>query len=191
MCEANEMNDRMTDKPDWELLKLTSSDPEAFGEFYRRHVAATTRYFMSAAKHPQDAADLTAETFAAALVSASRYKETGAPAASWLMGIASHQLKRYLRRRRVETRARERLGIPQLSLDDYSYERIEEQIDSQTHVLYDAIRHMSPRARDAVLLRVGLDLGYEDVAERLGCSVGAARVRVTRGLSQMSRRIGA
>ena len=49
-----------------------------------------------------------------------------------------------------------------------------------------ALDSLSPGVRDAVLMRVGLDLPYEEVALSLGCSVGAARVRVTRGLHSLA-----
>lgn len=38
----------------------------------------------------------------------------------------------------------------------------------------------------AVRMRVGLDMAYSDVAGRLGCSEGAARVRVSRGLTTLA-----
>jgi DNA-directed RNA polymerase specialized sigma24 family protein len=36
------------------------------------------------------------------------------------------------------------------------------------------------------VLRVGHDLPYAEVARRLGCSEGAARVRVTRALTRLA-----
>jgi len=46
---------------------------------------------------------------------------------------------------------------------------------------------MSPRVAAAVALRIAEDLPYHEVARRLGCSEGAARVRVTRGLDQLAQ----
>ena len=41
----------------------------------------------------------------------------------------------------------------------------------------DALAQLPASLADAVVLRIGEDLAYPDVAARLGCSEGAARVR--------------
>ena len=71
------------------------------------------------------AADLTAETFAAALLSREGYREELGEPRAWLFGIARHVLARSNERRRVEARARRRLQMPPLVLDDEAIERIE------------------------------------------------------------------
>jgi RNA polymerase sigma factor (sigma-70 family) len=45
---------------------------------------------------------------------------------------------------------------------------------------------MTERERDAVRLRVVDELGYAEIAARLGCTEGAARTRVHRGLARLS-----
>ena len=67
---------------------LCSDDPEAFGVFYDRHVKALLGYFARRTRDPEVAADLTAETFASALVARRRFKPDGPPAAAWLFAIA-------------------------------------------------------------------------------------------------------
>jgi RNA polymerase sigma factor (sigma-70 family) len=92
----------------------------------------------------------------------------------------------------VASRARHRLGLQRVTLDDESLDRIEELADLEAirETLKDALRLLSPKVADAVLLRIGAELPYEEVARRLGCSVGAARVRVARGLRQLSDQLG-
>jgi DNA-directed RNA polymerase specialized sigma24 family protein len=109
------------DPSDAELLRASGDDPEAFGRFYDRHAGVVLAFFMRRTGWPQLAADLTAETFAAAFISRRRYRDTGAPALAWLLGIARHQLGTALRRERVEERARKRLGLERVELDDESY----------------------------------------------------------------------
>jgi len=45
---------------------------------------------------------------------------------------------------------------------------------------------LTPNTRDAVRLRVVDELSYTDLADRLGISEGAARVRVSRGLAALA-----
>ena len=71
------------------------------------------------------AADLAAETFAAALLGARRFKPERGEAVGWLYGIARHRLMRSIEQGRVEDRARRRLTLPRLELDDDLIERIE------------------------------------------------------------------
>ena len=90
---------------------LCSDDPEAFGVFYDRHVKALLGYFARRTHDPEVAADLTAETFASALVARRRFKPDGPPAAAWLFAIAARRLVDYQRRGRVEQRMRRSLEM--------------------------------------------------------------------------------
>jgi RNA polymerase sigma factor (sigma-70 family) len=73
-------------------------------------------------------------------------------------------------------------------MDDESIQRVEELVDFAPLRLAvrEALGSLTPKLADAVVLRVGLGLPYGEVARRLGCSQGAARVRVARGLDQLS-----
>jgi DNA-directed RNA polymerase specialized sigma24 family protein len=112
-----------------ELLRAAKGDPELFGVFYDRHVRTILGFFFRRTASPETAADITAETFAEAFRSRRRYRDTGTPARAWLLAIARRQLARSLRRGRVENRARRRLGVEPVAMDELSYERIEEIAD--------------------------------------------------------------
>src|SRR4051812_8920625 len=114
------------DPTDAELLAASARDPEAFGRFYDRYALVLLGWFARRTADPQTAADLTAETFAEAFDSRRRYRDTGAPAFAWLLGIARHELGDALRRGRIDDRARRRLGLERVELDDASLRRIEE-----------------------------------------------------------------
>src|SRR3954452_12294978 len=105
-------------RSDAELLRRSGRDPEAFGVFYDRHAATVLAYFQRRTACAESAADLTAETLAAALRSRRRYRERGVRAIAWLLGIARHLLADSIRSERIEDRARRRLGIQRVELDD-------------------------------------------------------------------------
>src|SRR6266699_3031375 len=99
-----------TEPSDAELLQRSRSEPDAFAEVCRRHVAGLDRWFRRRVESPAVAADLTAETIAQAWVSMRRFRdEAGGSAAPWLYGIAQNLLRQYRRRERVATAARRRL----------------------------------------------------------------------------------
>src|SRR3712207_798460 len=86
---------------------------------YSRHGRAICGCFHRRTGNAELAAGLTAETFAAALLAAPRFRvREGTPAIAWLFGIARNVLLRSLERARVEDRARRRLGMPPLELSD-------------------------------------------------------------------------
>ena len=180
-------------RSDAELLAAARDDPEAFGIFYDRHVRALLAYFYRRTACAETAADLAAETFAAAFAARRRYGERGAPARAWLFKIGRRQLGRALRRGRVDQRARRRLGLERVPLDEESIERIEALADLEPvrAAVREAMGSLSPNLAAAVALRVGDDLPYVEVARRLGCSEGAARTRVARGLSKLADRLEA
>jgi RNA polymerase sigma-70 factor (ECF subfamily) len=173
---------------DADLLRRSARDPEAFGVFYDRYAERLLTYFARRTWDAQEAADLTAETFAAAFAARGRYRDTGAPAFAWLLGIARHQLHRALRRQRIDDRARRRLHIERVALDDASLARIEELADLRAirATLAAALDQLPPAMARAVELRVTHELPFAEVARRLGCTEGAARVRVTRGLHRLA-----
>jgi RNA polymerase sigma-70 factor (ECF subfamily) len=173
---------------DAELVAAAVRDPQAFGLFYDRHVTAILRYLHRRTDSVETAADLCAETFAAAFAQRSRFRDTGTSARPWLYAIARNQLGHYLRRRRVSDRHRKRLRIEPLALTSHELERVEQLVDAEPFraEIRAALAQLPASLADAVLLRVGEDLAYPDVAARLGCSEGAARVRVSRGLNRLA-----
>src|SRR3954466_7407537 len=75
-------------RSDERLLADTRRDPAAFATFYRRHLYAVVRFHRSRVHEPELAADLAAETFAAALLASRRYRPELAPPRAWLYAIA-------------------------------------------------------------------------------------------------------
>jgi RNA polymerase sigma-70 factor (ECF subfamily) len=132
---------------------------------------------------------LLAESFAIAYEKRSRYRDTGAPGAAWLYGIARNELSRYFRRRRVQLKTAQRLGLIVPELDQESARAIARLVepDDRGGGLADAITQMSPAEREAVELRIVGELDYSDIAARLNCTEAAARVRVHRGLARLSQ----
>ncbi len=178
----------MGQRSDAELLRASARDPEAFGAFYDRHAATLLAYFQRRTACAESAADLTAETFVAAFYSRRRYRDTGAPAISWLLGIARRLLVDWIEHERVQDRARRRLGMERFELDDDALRRIEELADlAPVRARLDAaLAELTPDSAEAVRLRVDAELPYAEVARRLGCTEGAARVRVARALTKLA-----
>ena len=134
---------------------------------------------------PELAADLAAETFAAALVARAALPRGGAPASAWLVGIARNVLASSVRRSQVEDRARRRLGMEPIALDDELLARIERLGgDARVEAL---LARLTPEQSDAVRARVLEEEDYAGIAARLRCSESVVRQRVSRGLAALRR----
>lgn len=156
---------------------------------YVRERAPLLNYLARRTADPEIALELLAETFAHAVASRDRFRP-GADdqAVRWLYGIARNKLADFYRRGRCERQALRRLGI---QMDRPSEELLAEVsrsagLDELRHKLAAALGQLSPGVRDAVQLRVVDELPYGELAERLRISEGAARVRVSRGLSALA-----
>src|ERR1700742_4556001 len=83
------------------------------------------------APRPELAADLAAETFAAALQALPHYGEPPGHARGWLFAIATDKLADSARRGAVADRSRRELGMAACELTDSDLERVEELLDAQ------------------------------------------------------------
>ncbi len=173
---------------DVELMMAALTDPESFGELYRRHERAVLAYFLHWSRSSELAADLTAETFAAAFGSLSGYQQERGEPRAWLFGIARHVLARSVERGTVEDQARRRLGMPTLVVDDDALERIEE-VASLNGSALALLGELSAPVRAAVSGRVVDERDYRELAEALECSQSVVRQRVRRGLARLRYRL--
>lgn len=171
---------------DAQLLEATAADAQAFGIFYRRHVDNVLGYFWKRCRDHDIASDLTAETFAVVLEELDRYDPDRGTPSQFLYGIANNQMKRFWRRRKASSRARNRLRIqtpPTAQTGWQPIEHADARLDAER--LHAALSRVGTRNREAVRLRVIEQLDYAEIASRLNIKVGAARVRVLRGLRRL------
>jgi len=131
---------------------LVSLEAGSFAVFYRRHIEGLVAFFMGRTGGAELAADLTAETFAAALVARVRFEPGRGSASAWLFGIALDKLARVERGAVAERRARRRLGMEWIELTDADIERIEALGSGErARVL---LERLGPEQRDAIRAHV-------------------------------------
>src|ERR687894_1189559 len=132
-------------RSDAELLVAARADPQAFREFYDRYAVWVRAWFQRQTSSETAALDLTAETFAQAWRSVKRFRDeaegSGAP---WLFGIARNLLRQYHKHNRIETAARNRLGLPLAFAECEEYEAVEERLHAGSlsgalHLAVDAL----------------------------------------------------
>jgi RNA polymerase sigma factor (sigma-70 family) len=172
------------DLSDAELIQAAGTDAAAFGLLYERHGLRIYRWCRGRLEWA--ASDLAAETFAQAWLGRERFRdEHGGSALPWLYGIARNVLLETIRLDRVETRARERLGLPlDLAAED-GYARVDDRLSPRL-ALAAAVDDLPEHEREALELRVVGELPYDEVAEHLSIRPAAARLRVSRALRRLA-----
>jgi RNA polymerase sigma factor (sigma-70 family) len=173
-----------TPRTDAELLAAARTDPQAFREFYERYAVWMRAWFERNTGSETVALDLTAETFTQAWRGLRKFKDmangSGGP---WLFGIARNLLRQHHKRNRIETAAHAREGGRAWAGVE-EFEAVDERVaaDALAPAIEHAMTSLPADQRDALQLRVVDQLPYEEVAGRLGCSINAARLRVSRAL---------
>jgi RNA polymerase sigma factor (sigma-70 family) len=166
---------------------LADRDGASFELFYLRYAERMLAYFARRTGNVELAADLTAETFAAALASRRRYRREAGAASAWLFGIAFKKLVDAQRRGYAERCARRRLRMQRIELTDDDIARIENLAGIEASSLIDVL---VTDQRDAITAHVIDERDYAEIAHDLDVSEAVVRKRVSRGLAALRDRIG-
>jgi RNA polymerase sigma-70 factor (ECF subfamily) len=169
------------------LLAASRADGSGFGQFYRRHHTAVFAFHLGRTGEPELAADLAAETFAAALLAVhDRERALPVEPLAWLFTIAQRKFVDSCRRGRVEHDARRRLAFERLELDDEDIERINE-VGLCTDLLAHLNEQLPPDQLFALRARIIDERDYAEIAGELRCSPAVVRMRVSRALKTLRR----
>ena len=177
--------DTLTGPSDADLVRRaqTTEDQEAFAALYRRYVTLVYRYFYARTGDVQQAEDLTAQTFVAALEGLARYRERGT-FAGWLFTIAARRLADHFRHR------------PTVRWDDVA-DRISstpppeasvEHTEQMTRLAH-AMQALSPGRAQAVALHFFGELSLGETARVMGRSKVAVKSLIHRALRDLREKL--
>jgi RNA polymerase sigma factor (sigma-70 family) len=178
-------------RDDQALLAATrEGDGLAFAEFYRRHRGLVLRFVRQRVRSAEVAADLLAETFAAALAALlDPDRPLPQDPVAWLIRVARNKLIDSVRRGRVQDTARTRLALERLEISDEDVRRIERL--AEAHDVAVRLREVLDREQLELLQsRIVEERAYADIAQELECSEAVVRKRVSRALALARLAIG-
>lgn len=152
-----------------------------FEQTYRATVGPITAYFARRTRDPQLTADLTADTFTAALTSFTTYRPALGSARQWVFGIARRTYAQHLDAERRRHDAVERLSWRRPLQHDEITE-VSERIDAEGpgRALLERLAHRPSAEREVAELVLLADLTPREAAAVLGITAGAVRVRLLR-----------
>lgn len=156
---------------------------EPCAAWYEAHGKAVYNYFRFQLVPPDDAEDLTAETFLRAVRAADRYDPARAAVQTWLLTIA----RNVLTDERRSARVRKRVGVDELrdlALDEPSPE---ERMLRREEVgaAMAAMGRLALEDRELLSLRFGGELEIQELATMMDVPSGTIRTRLWRAMERL------
>lgn len=165
------------------MLKVKSGDLDKLGLLYERHKKRLFGFFYNLGNNPSVSEDLVQGVFERMLKYRASYTGEGSFPA-WMFRMARNVNYDYHKKVVKENISREispeevRGGV-----DDLLNESIE--MEGNTILLKRALNRLSKDKRELLVLSKYRDLKFGEIAEIVGCSEGAAKVRVHRALKDL------
>jgi len=171
------MNTAASSVPDL-LNRFRQGDVDAFEDLFRLHQRAVYGWILRIVRNPAEAEDLTVETFWRIYRAHARF-EPGRGFEPWARRIAANAALDWLRARRPEEELAPDAAAPAAADPGVSAE-----IRRKTA---QAFNRLPPRLRIAAVLAVVEEQPQKEVAEALGISVAAVKLRVFRALRMLRK----
>ncbi len=153
----------------------------AFEEIYQSEFDVVTSYFARRTADPQTAADLTADTFVAAITSFATFDRTRGTARGWVLGIARRVFAQHCE---AVTRGKDVVARihGRRSLDADEITDLVTRIDAERagRELIAAMAALPDTDREVIELVDLVGMAPKDAAKVLGMSSGALRIRLFR-----------
>jgi RNA polymerase sigma-70 factor (ECF subfamily) len=156
------------------LERFAAGDVEAFEALFRQHQCEVYGWILRIVRDRATAEDLTIETFWRMYRAHARFDAAKGNCTAWLRRIATNAALDHLRRTRRE------VPLPEDPPDAPKVPAAERSELRRT--IFSAMNSLSPRLRVAVVLALVEEESYDRIAEALGISVSAVKVRVFRGV---------
>jgi RNA polymerase sigma-70 factor (ECF subfamily) len=162
------------------IIAASVDAPARFGAIFDRHATVLHRYLVRRLG-PEDADTMVGEVFRIAFEKRRTYDLSRPTARPWLYGIATNLLAKHRRREARRIHATARLAARRLPPHDLA-DGVSDAVDADERWrrVAEAITSLPEPERDALILHVWEDLGYDDVASALGIPVGTVRSRLNR-----------
>jgi len=168
-------------RTDSELLASSVANPEAFLGLFERHFDRIAEYV--ARRAGGGAGDeLASEVFVRAFADRRRYDPNRADVLPWLYGIATNVLREHFRESRRELALAEKLSTEVAAGAAVASSRSDDDLASRVGV---AMRELSAKDREPLLLYALGDLDYQEIADALTVPIGTVRSRINRARAQL------
>jgi RNA polymerase sigma-70 factor (ECF subfamily) len=159
-----------------------------FERLYRANVNAVTAYFARRTVDPQLVADLTADTFVAAITGFASFDPRKGTARAWVFGIAGHVYASHCAAYSHQQHKLQRLG-GRRDLDPDQVDELLERIDAERAArgLLSALATLPEHDRAVIDLVDIAGLPPKEAAAALGLTPGTVRMRLMRARARLRK----
>jgi len=164
------------------VVRVLAGDVGAYTGIVDRHYDSCARYARRMLGNTQDAEDVLQETFLRAYLALGRYREQDRFRA-WLFSILVNQCRSFARRRARQA------GVHVFGQEAEVVVPAADEEDGLRDLLQAALDTLDTPAREALLLKFGEELAYEEMARITGASVSALKMRVKRAREAVRPRL--
>lgn len=162
-------------------IEAARANPAKFAPLYNRYYARILGFIYQRVESKEDAYDITAQTFIAALENIGKYRSQGVPFSAWLFRIAANELNRFYRKSKV----RQAISIDDTQVSDVLQELGEETTAETDSRLMKAVQQLDPEEIQLLEMRFFEKRPFKEVCDILGISETAAKARVYRLLERL------
>jgi RNA polymerase sigma-70 factor (ECF subfamily) len=172
------------------IAQAMRGDEASQRRLYEENHSAAFRLAFLLLRNTHDAEEVVQDAFVYAFRNLERYDSRQATFWTWLRVILVSRCRNKRRRKRlsrVSLDALRAVGLMPADPEPSANPALMLERSEARRVIWEALRQVSPGARDALILRYYGGMSYAEIAETLGCSRDAARSRVAHGKVQMRR----
>lgn len=169
------------------IKRSLSGDQHGYAELYDRFASGAYRLCYSLLMNEQDAEDVLQESFVYAFKNLHRFDPKKASFKTWLYTIAVSRCRNTYRRKRLPmVDISQLLGFELKAPPSEGPEVAAIRRDAE-EAIQTALVDLSPRLREAIVLRYGQGLTYREIAEVMGCPQKTAESRVRLGHQRLKQ----
>jgi len=169
---------------DDQLIALAAGgDRQSFGELYERYALRVFRHAQFLTGDPVLAEDVTAQVFLKALEAIPRYESRGVPFVAWLLRITCNMVINHRKSAKNNGHSQIPENIEATGTFFSPEDSCEVKVDGER--VWREVRKLPCDQRQVIVMRFIDDLGYPDIANVLGKTVGAVRVIQFRALANL------
>lgn len=160
------------------IARCLQSDQAAYAQLYEWCAPLIYRLCYGVLMNRQDAEDVQQEAFVYAFKNLRRYDPARASFKTWLYTIALSRCRNLYRRKRLPWMDFASLLSPDLPAPRSEAPEMKLAEQDMNRTVEKALTELTPRLREAVVLRYGHGLTYREMAEVMGCPQKTAESRV-------------
>lgn len=169
------------------IKRSLKGDEHGYAELYDRFASGAYRLCYSLLMNEQDAEDVLQESFVYAFKNLHRFDPKKASFKTWLYTIAVSRCRNTYRRKRLPMVDISQLLGFELKAPPAEGPEVAAIRRDAEEAIQTALIDLSPRLREAIVLRYGQGLTYREIADVMGCPQKTAESRVRLGHQRLKQ----